>query len=256
MELYFKSFGEGYPLIILHGLFGSLENWQTLARAWASCYRVFAIDQRNHGHSPHDPVMNYAVMAEDLREFMQLHQLSSTYLLGHSLGGKTAMQFALTYPDRVDKLVVVDIAPRAYPPQHDDILAALKSVDPGKFPKRKDIDMALAARLPDAALRQFLLKNLERDENGAFRWSIDLDAIEHNYPQLLQSVRGKYARFEKPTLFIRGERSGYIQNADQTAIREVFPFVRFVTVPGVGHWVHAEARRRFARVVLTFLGQM
>lgn len=256
MELHFKTMGDGYPLIILHGLFGSLENWQTLSRAWASCYRVFAIDQRNHGHSPHNPVMDYPAMAEDLREFMERQQLSSAYVLGHSMGGKTAMQFALTHPEKVDKLIVVDIAPKAYPPQHDDILDALRSVEPGAFSKRKEVDAALARRLPDAALRQFLLKNLERDETGALRWAIDLAAIERNYPAIVQSVQGAHARFEKPTLFIRGEQSGYIQDADMPAIRESFPYSRLATLPGVGHWVHVDARRRFARLVLTFLGQM
>ncbi len=256
MELYYKAYGEGYPLIILHGLFGSLENWQTLSRAWAKCYQVFAIDQRNHGHSPHSPIMDYATMAEDLREFMQRQHLSSAYVLGHSMGGKTAMQFALTYPDKVDKLIVVDIAPKAYPPQHDNILNALRSVEPGAFEKRKEVDAALARKLPDVALRQFLLKNLERDETGALRWGIDLAAIERNYPHLVQPVHGTHARLEKPTLFIRGERSGYIQDADMPAIRGLFPYSRLATLPGVGHWVHVEARRRFARLVLTFLGQM
>jgi esterase len=256
MELYYKTYGEGYPLIILHGLFGSLENWQTLSRVFAKCYRVFAIDQRNHGHSPHDPTMDYAVMAKDLREFMQAQRLSSAYLLGHSMGGKTAMQFALTYPEQVDKLIVVDIAPKAYPPQHDDILDAMRSIEPGAFSTRKEVDAALARKLPDVALRQFLLKNLERDDAGALQWSIDLDAIERNYPQLVQSVHGTHARFEKPTLFIRGQRSEYIQDADMPAIRKLFPYSRLATLPGVGHWVHVEAQRRFARLVLTFLGQM
>ncbi len=256
MQLYFKTYGEGYPLIILHGLFGSQENWQTLSRAWAKCYQVFAVDQRNHGHSPHHPVMNYAVMARDLREFMQAQRLSSAYVLGHSMGGKTAMQFALTYPEKVDKLIVVDIAPHAYPPQHDDILDALRSVEPGAYTKRKEIDDALARKLPDPALRQFLLKNLERADTGAFRWSIDLAAIEHNYPAITQAVQGTHARFEKPTLFIRAERSGYIRDQDMPAIRELFPYSRLATLPGVGHWVQVEARRRFARLVLAFLGQM
>ncbi len=165
------------------------------------------------------------------------------------------MQFALTYPERVDKLIVVDIAPHAYPSQHDEILDALRSIEPGAYAKRKEIDDALARKLPDPALRQFLLKNLDRDEAGAFHWSIDLAAIERNYPELLRAVDGTHARFEKPTLFIRGERSEYIRDKDMPAIREQFPYARLATLPGVGHWVHVEARRRFARLVLTFLGQ-
>ncbi len=253
MQLHYATYGDGYPLIILHGLFGSLENWQTLSRAFSRCYRVYALDARNHGESLHSPEMNYGLMADDLDEFMSAQGISSTYLLGHSMGGKTAMQFAFRHPEKVDKLVIVDVAPHAYPPQHDAIFRALFSVSPRQFTRRKDIDAALARQLPDLALRQFLEKNLTRTSTGAFEWKLDLDSIYRNYGALGQGLDGA-RRFEKPALFIRGERSGYITKQDAEQIRTFFPYSRIITLPGVGHWVHVEARRRFARVVLAFLG--
>ncbi len=265
MQLFYETYGDGYPLIILHGLFGSLENWRTLSRLFSRCYRVFALDQRNHGRSPHSEEFNYPALAQDVREFMERQRLSSAYVLGHSMGGKTAMQLALAYPERVDKLVVVDIAPKAYPHGHDAIFDALGSIRPAEFHRRKDVDAALAGKLPDEALRQFLLKNLVRKPNGAFEWGIGLDEIRRHYAEIAQGVgaadrvaadRGDGGgRFEKPTLFIRGARSEYIGERDREAIKRLFPYSRLVTVPGVGHWIHVEARRRFARIVLTFLGQ-
>ncbi len=254
MQLHYETYGDGYPLIILHGLFGSLENWRTLSRAFSGCYRVYALDQRNHGDSPHSAEFNYAALANDVLEFMEQQRLASAYLLGHSMGGKAAMQVALEHPDRVDKLVVVDIAPKGYPRGHDAIFDALYSIQPGDFQRRRDIDAALAAKIPDTALRQFLLKNLAHDANGAFQWKIGLDEIYRHYDEIARGI-GARGKFEKPTLFIRGERSEYIREGDEGAIKALFPYSRIVAVPGVGHWIHVEARRRFARIVLTFLGQ-
>ncbi len=255
MKLHCSDYGEGYPLIILHGLFGSSENWQTVSRSFARCYRVLALDLRNHGRSPHSDVFNYRVMASDVVEFMQEQGFPSAYVLGHSMGGKTAMQMALTFPERVDKLVVVDIAPKAYPPEQDEILQALLSIDPAAFRKRKDVVDSLARQIPDLALRQFLLKNLEREESGGFRWRLGLDEIQRNYPEIIEAVQGDRP-FRKPTLFIRGELSNYIGEEDIPSIKGLFPFSKIVTVPRVGHWVHSEARRRFARLVIAFLGSV
>jgi pimeloyl-ACP methyl ester carboxylesterase len=254
MQLAYETYGEGYPLLILHGLFGSSENWQTLSKQFARCYHVIALDLRNHGHSPHTNVFNYAVMAEDLREFMQAHSISSAYVLGHSMGGKVAMQFALTWPERVAKLVVVDIAPRASPPDLEYIFQALLSLDLRIFRTRKEIDHALAKRIPDESLRGFLLKNVTRNKDGKFEWEIDLRAIHDNYPEINRGIEARTG-FDKPVLFIRGERSDYVTERDTGMIHRLFPYSKIVTVPGVGHWVHAEARRRFARIVVAFLGQ-
>ncbi|HKA56576.1 MAG TPA: alpha/beta fold hydrolase [Candidatus Binatia bacterium] len=252
MPLHCESYGHGHPLIILHGLFGSLENWRTLSKAFSQSFQVFALDQRNHGRSPHSDIFNYHAMVEDLREFGQSHSLSPTHLLGHSMGGKTAMQFAIAYPEQVDKLVVVDIAPKAYPPEHDDIFAALFSLDGQSLRSRQQADTALAGKIPDLALRQFLLKNLEREASGGFRWRINLDAIHKNYAEILKGVEGT-GQFHHPTLFIRGGNSGYIHPEDLPAIKTIFPQAQLVTIPRTGHWVHAEAPQEFARLVLNFL---
>lgn len=252
MHLHYERYGEGPSLIILHGLFGSLENWRTLSKAFAHTFRVFALDQRNHGRSPHSEVFNYPVMVEDLYEFMQEQGLSSTHLLGHSMGGKTAMLFAVTYPHLVDKLIVVDIAPKAYPPGHDDIFAALFSLDLHSLRTRQEAEAALAPSIPGLALRQFLLKNLEREASGTFRWRIALEEIHHDYGELLKGIETSRP-FNKPTLFIRGENSDYIRERDTATLLSVFPRAQTVTIPGTGHWVHTEAPQEFARVVKDFL---
>ncbi len=253
MQLNYQSYGEGHPLIILHGLFGSLDNWQTMSQKFGEFYKVFAVDQRNHGSSPHSDILNYQVMAEDLKEFLQSHNLPSTYLLGHSMGGKTAMQFAATYPEKVDKLIVVDIAPKVYNPQHDEIFEALCSLDLQTFSSRKEIDAALAQEIGSRAVRGFLLKNVARDDSGTFKWKMNLDAIYKNYNHINKGLETNRT-FEKPTLFIKGERSDYIQEEDTAIIKELFPHATIVTIARAGHWVHAEAPTKFGRVVRDFLG--
>jgi pimeloyl-ACP methyl ester carboxylesterase len=228
MYLHHERYGEGPPLIILHGLFGSRENWRTLSKVFARTFRVFALDQRNHGRSPHSEVFNYPVMVADLHRFMQEQGLFSSHLLGHSMGGKTAMLFAITYPHLVDKLIVVDIAPKAYPRGHDDIFAALFSLDLHSLHTRQEAEAALAVSLPDLALRQFLLKNLERDASGTFRWRIALEAIHRHYKELLKGIEASRP-FTKPTLFIRGENSDYIRAQDTTTLLSVFPHAQIVT---------------------------
>lgn len=252
MHLYYETFGQGHPLIILHGLFGTQENWRTLSKIFGQHFRVFALDQRNHGRSPHSAIFTYEAMSEDLYEFMEEQALSSAYVLGHSMGGKVAMRFAVAYPKLVDKLVVVDIAPKVYPPGHDDVFAGLYALDLPTLRSRQDADAALAHHLPDLALRQFLLKNLERTESGAFRWRINLDGIRDNYAEMLKgfALTGTYT---KSTLFIKGADSGYIKEDDIVTIRALFPRAQLVTIPGTGHWVHAEAPREFARIVTEFL---
>ncbi len=253
MQLAYTTYGDGYPLIILHGLFGSSENWQTLSRGWAKCYRVLALDLRNHGHSPHSAAFNYRVMSDDVAELMDRLNLPSAYVLGHSLGGKVAMQLALDAPGRVDKLVVVDIAPKPYAPQHQAIFDALFAVDLRQYRTRKAVDQALASRLPDLALRQFLLKSLERAPDGSLHWEMDLNAIYQSYAEVSRGIETQ-GKFVKPVLFVRGANSDYIGDGDAVPIRGLFPHSKIVTIPGAGHWVHAEARRPFARLVVAFLG--
>lgn len=251
MQLNYQRLGSGHPLVILHGLFGSLTNWSSISKRLAARYSVFAVDQRNHGGSPHTDNMSYPLMADDLRELMQQQEIEQAHVLGHSMGGKTAMQYAIAFPDLVDKLVVVDIAPKAYPPHHDDIFAAMRSLDLAAT-SRADLDADLARTLPDPAVRQFLLTNIARDDNGNFRWKLNVDAIERAYPEIVGGLEST-ARFDGPTLFIRGERSEYIEADDQPAILQIFPHARFATIAGAGHWVHAEAPAEFLRVLQEFL---
>ncbi len=252
MHLYHQRYGSGDSLIILHGLFGSLVNWSTLSKKLSEHYEVIAVDQRNHGNSPHSETMDYGSMAEDLRVLMQAEHIDAAHIIGHSMGGKTAMQFALTFPNQVDKLVVVDIAPKSYDRHHDEILDALCSLDLGAATSRGDLDRALARHIPEAGVRQFLLMNVARDDAGGFRWKIDLDAIARNYDRLVEwSDSGR--TFPGPTCFVRGEGSDYIQPEDEAVIRSLFPQAEIVTVADVGHWVHAEAPQEFYRIVRDFL---
>lgn len=253
MPLHFEQYGAGRPLLILHGLFGSLENWRTLSKIFARSFQVFVPDQRNHGRSPHSTEFTYPAMMADLREFMEKQELSSAHLLGHSMGGKTAMLFALTYPDSVDKLIVVDIAPKAYARGHDDIFSALFSLDLSTIHSRQEADVALAKTIPNLALRQFLLKNLDRDEAGGFRWRSGLEEIHQNYPEMIKALDVNQWQFTQPTLFIRGAQSDYIRDTDLPAITAMFPQARLATIPQAGHWVHAEKPQEFARLVLDFL---
>lgn len=239
MELNYKSFGKGDPIIILHGLFGMLDNWQTIAKQLAEQYTVYIVDQRNHGRSPHRPEMNYRLMAEDLKEFMESHWIFKSHIVGHSMGGKTAMQFALDYPDMVDKLVVIDIAPKAYADGHTPIFEALMELDLPKLESRSQADKQLRQRISDYGVRQFLLKNLARSNAGGFRWKMNLPVIYENYDNVLEATVGDRP-FEGRALFVKGSRSPYIQTEDEAQIRKLFPRARIEIVGNAGHWVHAE----------------
>lgn len=249
--MHFQTYGQGPPLIILHGLFGSLENWHSISLKLATDFQVYAVDQRNHGGSPHSSEMSYHLMAEDLNHFVTSHRLGTVYLLGHSMGGKTAMRFALNYPSLVAKLAIVDMAPRAYPPHHSEILNALLALNLASFNTRKDMETSLAASIPNLATRQFLLKNVKRDSRGAFYWQMNLTGIDRNYDRLSEEISNERP-FEKPVLFIRGERSDYVRDEDLVSIRKLFPQAKLYQVAGAGHWLHADAPEAFLRKVREF----
>jgi pimeloyl-ACP methyl ester carboxylesterase len=252
MRLHFRTYGQGRPLIILHGLFGSFDNWHTISTRLASRFRVIAADQRNHGESPHAPEMDFALMAGDLEELMKANGMDQADVLGHSMGGKTAMQFAATYPGRTRRLVVVDIAPKPYPPLHREILDALLGLDLPRFGSRTEIEKALEPQLPDLALRRFLLKNLRRQEDGTHAWKIGLQEINNNYGNLLAGLHWDRP-LAQPTLFIKGARSDYILDTDAKAIQGAFADVRIEAIEGAGHWVQADAPEAFSKQVLQFL---
>lgn len=254
VSLSFSSYGtDGPPLLILHGFLGASGNWHTLARtAFAPHFRVFALDARNHGRSPHTGAFSYAEMAADVRDFMDAQGLSTAVLLGHSMGGKTAMQFAVAYPERTQALVVVDMAPRAYSPHHHAILEALNSIDPARLGSRQEADAALEPRISDWGVRQFLLKNLVARKSGGYEWAFNLPVLTAKYTEITRAVESEQP-FPGPTLFVRGERSNYVQDTDEPEIRRLFPQAQIATVPDAGHWVHAEAPEALAEMVLMFI---
>ncbi len=253
MQLNFKKFGEGQPMIILHGLFGMLDNWQTLSRSFAEKYQVFLVDQRNHGKSPHASLIDYQSMADDLHDFLLSHDLSNATILGHSMGGKTAMQFATYYPEMVRKLIVVDIAPKVYKGGHQKIFEALFNVNIEKVSSRMEVEAALAEKIDEPGIRLFLMKNLNRSKGGSYRWKMNLPAIHEHYDKILGNI-DKDIHFEGDSLFIRGALSKYIKDEDEATIREYFPNARIVSIPDAGHWVHADAPRALFDEVVRFVG--
>lgn len=254
MQLHFQELGEGKPLIILHGLFGSSDNWMTIGRKLAETFKVFLIDQRNHGDSPHSKTHNYEVMAADLKEFIETHEIEQPHIMGHSMGGKTAMQFAVENPDLFDQLIVVDIAPKAYPVHHDTILKGLKSIDLSHLKSRTDADKALAEYVPEKGVRQFLLKNLTRDDDKSFTWKINLPVIEASIETIGQGLEKKLAT-EKNVLFIGGADSDYIRKEDTITIVNFFPNATVKMIEGAGHWIHAEKPDEFLEMVEDFLSR-
>ncbi len=256
MELYYKSYGDsGPPLLILHGLLGASGNWHTLSRTvFKEVARVFTIDQRNHGRSPHAKPFDYPTLASDLHTFIERHDLRPAHLMGHSMGGKTAMQTALTHPEDVDRLVVVDMAPKGYDPQKSNLaglLDVLGRIDPSAYDRRADVDAALQKAVPSRPIRQFLLKNLQHDGDG-YRWQLNLDVIRENLDAIFAPIDAK-AIFEGPTLFVRGEHSDYVSEEDLPEIRNRFPEAELLTIPDAEHWVHADAPEEFAKGVVDFL---
>jgi pimeloyl-ACP methyl ester carboxylesterase len=253
VQLHFKESGQGRAVILLHGLFGSADNWHPIALRLAEKFHVLAPDQRNHGQSPHSDEMNYPLMAADVNEFMTARGIETAAVIGHSMGGKTAMQFALQFPQRVEKLIVADMAPRKYLPSHEKIFAAQLALDLKSFSTRLQIEDALAPEIPNLVLRRFLLKNLARNSAGEFFWKINLRALAANYLKLGEAVTVS-APFANPTLFIRGGKSNYIKLEDETLLRELFPEAEIETIAAASHWVHADQPADFLRLVLSFLG--
>ncbi|MTI31316.1 alpha/beta fold hydrolase [Xanthovirga aplysinae] len=252
MKLFFREVGEGKPFIILHGLFGSSDNWLSIGKSISKNYKVFLVDQRNHGNSPRSEEFNYSVMADDLAEFIDDHQLHDPIIMGHSMGGKTAMEFAKKYPEKIQKLIVADIAPRQYPLHHQLILKGLSSVDLEGIKSRKEADEQLANYVPGVGVRQFLLKNLSRNTNGSFAWKINLQVIKREIANVGESL-GKDVFFDKPTLFVRGAKSDYIRNEDELLINSIFSHYQLVTIPDAGHWLHAERPAEFLKCLNDFL---
>ena len=252
MKLNFRKNGSGPPLVILHGLFGSLDNWFSIAKELVEHYTLYLVDQRNHGDSPHSNEWNYGVMVEDLRELLDAEGLESVYLMGHSMGGKTVMNFAVRYPERVRKLIVGDIAPRYYPIHHQVILEGLNALDLSQLQSRKEADDLLASYIPELGIRQFLLKSLGRDANG-FAWKVNLSVITQHIEEVGKAL-DEGTIFEGPTLFLGGANSSYIQQQDLPDINTHFPNAEWVSIPNAGHWLHAEQPQAVLAEMRKFLG--
>ena len=253
MELLHSSIsGEGFPLIILHGFLGMGDNWKSLANKFSDTYEVHVLDQRNHGRSFHDDDFSYELLVEDLLFYLDVHELKNIHVLGHSMGGKTAMLFAVEHPDRVKKLMVADIAPRFYPPHHQMILDALGEVDFKKINSRSEIDKILQKHIPETGIRQFLLKNVYRKEKEEFAFRFNLKALEEHYDEIGVALPPR-TMFEGPVLFLKGALSGYINEQDKDLISAHFPNSKIVTIANSGHWLHAENPIDFYNNVVEFL---
>lgn len=251
MKLFFREYGEGSPVIILHGLLGSNDNWLTQAKLMAPRYKVYTIDQRNHGQSPHDDAFDYQSMVDDLVEFLADRGLPQATLIGHSMGGKTVMNFALQHPEKVSKLVVVDIAPRAYNLEHYTLVEAMCELPLSSLKSRNDADTLLAEKVPEPDVRQFLLKNLQRSAEGGFSWKPNLPIIREKLGNVGVGLLDD-GTYDKPTLFIRGARSAYIKDTDRDEIIRRFPKATLETLD-TGHWVQAEKPQEFVEVVSRWL---
>ena len=251
--LNFKKFGEGEStLIILHGLFGSLDNWQSIAQSFSKYFTVYILDQRNHGKSPHFQAHNYTVMAQDLKDFMDDNLIEKAHLLGHSMGGKTVMQFAVNFPYMIDKLVVADIAPKYYLPHHHDVLEALHSVDFSIDNSRDAIKEKIALTIKEQGTQQFILKGLNRISKDQFSWKFNLKVLSEQIDNIGEELAG-YTYFTNPTLFLKGEKSNYILEEDYSKIEEMFPQSEIKIIRGAGHWLHAENPTDFCEEILSFL---
>ena len=254
-------------MIIAHGLYGSSDNWISIARDLSDRFEVYVVDQRNHGQSPHSPQHDYPSMREDLREFMDARDIRRAVLIGHSMGGKTVMSFAEAWPERVQALVSIDIAPKSYhnlalasrnAPNHSNLIEAMMKLDLSGIESREDADQAMAASVGSDRIRGFLLKNLRREPGGAFYWRLNLDAIAANQDAIFggmdrEAIKARGGITGFPVLFISGGNSEYIRAEDHQAIRDIFPVAEFVTIPGAGHWVHAEQPDLLVKTIRYFL---
>lgn len=253
MKLFYRKFGQGQPLIILHGLFGQCDNWNTLAKQFSeNGLEVFIVDLRNHGLSPHSEVWNYQVMSEDILELINDNELQNVILMGHSMGGKVAMQFAVDHPQVLNKLIVVDISPKYYPMHHQHVLDALQAVDFNVVKNRKEAEEILSKYISDFGTKQFLLKNIYWKTETELAWRFNLKVIVEQIENVGEALISDTV-CSIPTLFIRGEKSNYILDEDRNSIQDIFPHYTLETIKDAGHWVHAEKPKEFFDCVMKFI---
>jgi len=260
VKLFHRKYGKsGLPLIIVHGLYGSGDNWVSIARELSGNFEVYVLDQRNHGQSPHSETHDYPALRDDLKMFMDAEGIEQAVLIGHSMGAKTIMYFAASWPDRVLSLVSVDMAPKAYhETKHGKMIDAMLELNLAGIQSREEIDQMLSVKIGSGRVRRFLLKNVRREKSGKFFWRINLPALRTNLPRILEGLdmeqitaRGGITGF--PVLFVAGEESDYIRAEDHSQIRALFPGARIVTLPHAGHWVHAEQPKLLLKNLRYFL---
>lgn len=251
MKLHARVLGEGRPLLILHGLFGMSDNWQSLAKRWAEEFAVHLIDLRNHGRSPHHPDISYQAMADDLQAYCGDNNLEKILLLGHSMGGKAAMLLAALQPELIEKMIVVDIGPKEYPLHHQMVIEALEALPLSELQSRSEAEQKFASEL-EPGVRLFLLKNLYWKEKDQLAWRFNLRNLVNQIEEVGAALPAQ-AYVEVPTLFVRGGASDYITDADWAQIQNQFPNARLETLAGAGHWLHAEKPTQFYPLVREFL---
>jgi pimeloyl-ACP methyl ester carboxylesterase len=255
ISLFRKPYGHsGEPVIILHGLFGMLDNWHLIAQRLSDAYRVVSVDLRNHGHSPHSDEMSYELMATDVANLIADLGFSSANVMGHSMGGKVAMTLAKSHSELIRKLMVVDIAPKSYEPSHAIYFRALKLLKAETINSRSQAESLIIPLVPVVAIRQFLLKNLYRSQSGEYLLRMNVDAIEGHYTEISGGITFDKP-FVKPTLFIKGSDSNYISSADEIEIKKMFTNCRITTISNAGHWVHADQPDSFLRATRQFLAE-
>ncbi len=248
MELFYRKQGEGRNIIILHGLFGSSDNWMSVGKMLSDEYTVWTVDQRNHGQSPHSKDFTYEAMSDDLLEFIEDHNIHEPYLIGHSMGGKTVMEFLIREHLIIPGAIIADIGPKAYPIHHQEILDGLNYIDIQNAESRKEIEDQLKKYVPEFGIRAFLLKNVRRTEAGNYEWMINLPVITRN----IENVGAGYSdnhMYQGDVLFLRGGKSDYIKDEDFAFIKRIFPKAVFETMEGAGHWLHAEQPEAFVELV-------
>lgn len=252
--LYSKIEGEGKPFIIMHGFLGMSDNWKTLGTQFASeGYQVHMLDLRNHGRSFHSDDFNYEAMVQDVYEYCAENNLEMVDMLGHSMGGKVAMFFAVTYPEKINKLIVADIGPKYYRPHHQDILAGLNAVDFTQKPERAEVEEILKGHVDDFGTRQFLMKSLYWVEPGQLAFRFNLEVFNSEIENIGEAL--SEAVFDKPTLFIKGGNSNYIKEEDYESIKRQFPEAQIEVIENAGHWLHAENPKEFYQKTISFLKQ-
>jgi len=267
MKLFYRKFGEGVPIVILHGLYGSSDNWVTIGRALSEEYEVWLVDLRNHGKSPHSPEHNYDVMQSDLKEFIDGNQINKTILIGHSMGGKVVMQFAVNNPERISHLIVLDISPKSYlfslniesdTLNHKNIMESMLEVNFGGIKHRNELDDLLSKKIRSNRIRQFILKNVKRKEDKSFGWRLNIQALYNNLEKILDgfSVSGQSFGDEITgfsILFVKGGNSEYITEDDKGRIQDIFPYAEFKTIQNAGHWLHAEQPDDLLKTIKNFI---